>query len=179
MYPFTASIAVRFPRRVHVRQVAYEVYGWNDDDASPLAPARSALERVAAAAPGVPIHLIGHSMGGRVAAHLAADPRVHGVLALAPWWQHADWRHIHDGVRVVAMHGTADIRTYASRTSTGVDELRGRGVDATYVPVADGGHAMLDHVVLWQRAALRFVAAALHDPRVASAGADGRGSASS
>ncbi len=160
MYPFTASIALRHPLRVRVRQVAYDSYGWNDD-AAPLAPARTALERAAAAAPGVPIHLIGHSMGGRVAAHLAADPRVRGVLALAPWWQHADWRHIHDDVRVVAMHGTADTRTYASRTEKGIGELRARGVDATYVPVPDGGHAMLDHLLDWQRTALHFVDAAV------------------
>lgn len=175
MYPFTASIAVRRPRRVRVRQVAYELYGWNDD-AAPLAPAWAALERASAAAPGVPIHLIGHSMGGRVAAHLAADPRVHGVLALAPWWQHADWRHIHDGVRVVAMHGTADTRTYASRTEKGVAELRARGLDATYVPMPDGGHAMLDHVLDWQRAALRFVASALSDVPARSSEARGPGS---
>ncbi|MGZ8176579.1 alpha/beta fold hydrolase [Williamsia sp. SKLECPSW1] len=160
MYPFTASMAIRFGRRVRVRQVAYRFYGWNDD-ADPLVPAREALDRLAASAPGVPVHLVGHSMGGRVAAHLAADPRVHGVLALAPWWQHADWRLIHDGVRVVAMHGTADTRTYATRTEKGVGELRARGLDATYVPVADGGHAMLDHVLDWQRAALDFVGAAL------------------
>ncbi|MEH3157081.1 MAG: alpha/beta fold hydrolase [Gordonia paraffinivorans] len=160
MYPFTASIALRFPLRVRVRQVAYELYGWNDD-AAPLAPARAALDRASADAPDAPILLIGHSMGGRVAAHLAADPRVRGVLALAPWWQHADWRHIHDDVRVVAMHGTADTRTYASRTEKGVAELRARGVDATYVPLPDGGHAMLDHVLDWQRAALDFVAAEL------------------
>lgn len=163
MYPFTVSIAARFGCRVRVRQVAYELYGWNDD-AAPLPPARAALDEIAADRPGVPILLIGHSMGGRVAAHLAADTRVRGVLALAPWWQHADWRHIHDDVRVVALHGTADTRTFASRTETGIAELRARGVDATYVPVADGGHAMLDHIVDWHRAALDFVGAALRDP---------------
>ena len=39
-----------------------------------------------------------------------------------------------------------------------------RGLDATFVPVSDGGHAMLDHVTLWQRAALDFVGAALRRP---------------
>ncbi|MFD0924316.1 alpha/beta hydrolase [Williamsia deligens] len=161
MYPFTASIALRHPLRVHVRQVSYALYGWNGDEASPLRQAWDALDRATAAAPGVPVHLVGHSMGGRVAAHLAADPRVHGLLALAPWWQHADWRHIRPGVRVVAMHGTADTRTYASRTAKGIDELRSRGQDATYIPVPDGGHAMLDHVGWWQREALSFVSRAV------------------
>mgnify|MGYP002653689266 CR=1 FL=1 len=62
-----------------------------------------------------------------------------------------------DGVRVVAMHGTADERTYPRRTATGVDELIARGIDATFVPVPDGDHAMLDHIGLWQRSALDFV----------------------
>ena len=59
------------------------------------------------------------------------------------------------------MHGTADTRTYASRTEKGIGELRARGVDATYVPVPDGGHAMLDHLLDWQRTALDFVDAAV------------------
>ena len=161
MYPFTWSIAAAFRGRVAVRQVRYRVYGWNGDQASPLPYAWAALEDVSARHPGVPIHLIGHSMGGRVAAHLAADPRVHGLLALAPWWQYADWRHIHPGVRVVAMHGTADTRTYPQRTAKGIDELAAAGFDATFVGVPDGGHAMLDHIGWWQRAAIDFVRSAI------------------
>lgn len=157
MYPFTWSIRARFGPAVRVHQVRYGVYGWNDDQASPMPHAWDALEILTAAHPGVPVVLIGHSMGGRVGAHLAADERVVGLLALAPWWQHADWRFIRDGVRVVAIHGTADTRTYPSRTEKGVREMAAKGMDATFVPVADGDHAMLDHIRLWQRAALHFV----------------------
>ena len=35
--------------------------------------------------PGVPIALVGHSMGGRVALHLAGEADVVVVAALAPW----------------------------------------------------------------------------------------------
>ncbi|GAC66549.1 alpha/beta fold hydrolase [Gordonia soli] len=165
MYPFTWSIAVRFGRAVSVRQVRYGVYGWNGDEASPLPYAREALESLTARHPGVPVVVVGHSMGGRVAAHLAADHRVVGVLALAPWWQFADWREIRDGVRVMAIHGSADRRTYPDRTEKGIRELSERGVRATYVSVPDGEHAMLDHVGLWQGAALDFVATVLADVR--------------
>ncbi len=157
MYPFTWSIAAALRGRVAVHQVRYRVYGWNGDQASPMPYAWAALENMAARHPGVPVYLIGHSMGGRVGAHLAADSRVHGLLALAPWWQYADWRRIHPGVRVVAMHGTADTRTYPRRTAKGIDELAAAGFDATFVPVPGGGHAMLDHVAWWQRAAVEFV----------------------
>lgn len=171
MYPFTWSLRAATIGRAVVRQVEYRVYGWNGDQASPMPYARAALDRAKHDHPGAGIILVGHSMGGRVAAHLAADPAVTGVLALAPWWQFADWRAIHHGARVHAIHGTADTRTYAHRTERGITELRERGVPATYTPVPGGGHAMLDHVVQWQWDAIRFVNSVISSAD-AEAGAD-------
>ncbi|WP_373855328.1 alpha/beta hydrolase [Gordonia desulfuricans] len=165
MYPFTASIALRFGRAVDIRQVRYRVYGWNGGQASPMPYARAALEQACRDHPETPVAVIGHSMGGRIAAQLAADTRVSAVLALAPWWQFADWRMIHDDARVLAIHGDADTVTYAHRTAKGIEELRDRGMDATYVPVPGGGHPMLDHVGLWHRAALDFVGTELRTTR--------------
>lgn len=162
MYPFTYSLRARFGRRIDVRQVRYRVFGWNGGQASPMPYARAALEQLSRERPGVPIALIGHSMGGRVAAQLAADPRVTAVLALAPWWQFADWRMIHDDARVVAMHGEADTVTLPRRTAKGIAELAARGMNATYVGVPGGRHAMLDHIGLWQRCALDFITTELH-----------------
>ncbi|WP_051198455.1 alpha/beta hydrolase [Gordonia shandongensis] len=161
MYPFTASIAARFGARVRVRQARYRVYGWNGGQASPMPYARAELDRLAADCPGAPIAVIGHSMGGRIAALLADDPRVTEVLALAPWWQFADWRRIRDGVRVRAIHGSADTVTFPARTAKGIRELVDRGLDAEFVSVPDGGHPMLDHIGFWQGSALRFVAESL------------------
>ncbi|MGC4936010.1 alpha/beta fold hydrolase [Gordonia sp. DT30] len=158
MYPFTWSIRMRFGRAVDVRQVRYRVYGWNGGQKSPMPYARAALEQACRDHPDVPVVVIGHSMGGRIAARLAADPRVTGVLGLAPWWQFADWRFINDDARVLAIHGEADTVTFARRTAKGIDELRDRGVDATYLPVPGGHHPMLDHIAVWQLAALDFVA---------------------
>lgn len=158
MYPFTASIKARFGSRVAVKQAQYRVFGWNGQQASPMWHARAALDDLGRSHPGVPIVVLGHSMGGRIAAQLADDRRVAGVIALAPWWQFADWRQIHGGARVLAIHGTADRTTYAARTEKGVAELTARGVDARYIPVPGGGHAMLDHVGLWQSEPLRFIA---------------------
>jgi pimeloyl-ACP methyl ester carboxylesterase len=155
MYPFTLSL--RALPRVVVHQAVYDVHGWNGDRDSPLKPARKALDRILETHPDAPVILVGHSMGGRVAAHLAADKRVTGVLALAPWWQYADSQHIHDKARVLALHGTADQRTYAARTEKGIAQLRERGVDAEFVPIDGGDHAMLDHVWTWQSTAVAFV----------------------
>ena len=55
------------------------------------------------------------------------------------------------------MHGTAATRTYATRTAKGINELRQRGVEADYVPIDGGGHALLDHVWTWQSTAVQFV----------------------
>lgn len=165
MYPFTASIAAAFGPRVRVRQARYRVYGWNGGQASPMPYARNALDQFTHDHPDVPVAVIGHSMGGRIAAQLGDDPRVTDVLALAPWWQFADWRHIHDDVRVVAVHGDADRVTLAKRTAKGIVELTERGLDATYVGVPGGGHAMLDHIGLWQGEAIDFVRTALDRAR--------------
>lgn len=165
MYPFSVSIRARFGRSVAVHDVRYRVYGWNGEQASPMAYAREALDDLTAKHPGVPVVLIGHSMGGRVGARLAADERVRGLLALAPWWQFADWRHIHDEVRVLALHGTADTRTLARRTEKGIAELVARGMDATFHPIRGGDHPMLDNLGIWHRSALDFVAEAIDEAR--------------
>ncbi|WP_050949874.1 alpha/beta hydrolase [Gordonia effusa] len=157
MYPFTWALRARFGSRVRVAQARYRVYGWNGQQASPMWHARAALDALAADNPGGPIVVVGHSMGGRIAAQLGSDRRVIGVVALAPWWQFADWRQIHGGAKVLALHGSSDTTTYAHRTRKGIAELAARGVDATYVEVAGGGHAMLDHIGLWQSAPIRFV----------------------
>ncbi|MEJ9077818.1 MULTISPECIES: alpha/beta hydrolase [Gordonia] len=166
MYPFTASIRATFGSRVRVHQAQYRVYGWNGGQASPMPYARHALEVLTRENPDTPVAVIGHSMGGRIAAQLGDDERVTDILALAPWWQYADWRQIHDGARVVAVHGEADTVTYPARTAKGIAELADRGLDATYIGVPGGGHPMLDHVGLWHSEALAFVRHSLQRARV-------------
>ncbi|MFT4087749.1 MAG: alpha/beta hydrolase [Gordonia sp. (in: high G+C Gram-positive bacteria)] len=161
MYPFTASIQALFGPAVRVHQATYRVYGWNGGQASPMPYARASLERLKRRYPDVPIALIGHSMGGRIVAQLGDDERVSDILALAPWWQFADWRQIHDDARVVAIHGENDTLTRPKRTAKGIAELADRGLDARFISVPAGGHAMLDHIGLWQGEALKFVGTAL------------------
>ncbi|GAA3958444.1 alpha/beta fold hydrolase [Gordonia caeni] len=161
MYPFGLSIQARFGAAVRVHQASYRVYGWNGGQASPMPYARAALDRLTARYPDTPVALIGHSMGGRIVAQLGADERVSDILALAPWWQFADWRAIHDGARVLAIHGENDTVTRPHRTAKGIAELAARGLEAEFVAVPGGGHAMLDHLGLWHGRTLDFISGAL------------------
>jgi pimeloyl-ACP methyl ester carboxylesterase len=57
------------------------------------------------------IVVVGHSMGGRVAAHLSASGDVGAVVARAPWWLRDDADLIPNTCRLLVMHGTADTWT--------------------------------------------------------------------
>jgi alpha-beta hydrolase superfamily lysophospholipase len=70
--------------------------GWNGG-ADRIADARRALDDVRRELGDVPVVLLGHSMGARTAVHVADDPSVRGVVALAPW--------LPRGERVAALAG--------------------------------------------------------------------------
>ncbi|WP_019816253.1 serine aminopeptidase domain-containing protein, partial [Saccharomonospora saliphila] len=70
---------------LEVRLLRNRVRGWNEPERDPVRDARWALERIGRDHPGVPVVLLGHSMGGRVALRVCDDPAVTGVGALAPW----------------------------------------------------------------------------------------------
>ena len=74
-----ARVAPQFPE-LRFAEVKYRIKSWNHFD-SCLEDARSAIERVDAER----TLLLGFSMGGAVAISVADDPRVEGVLGLAPW----------------------------------------------------------------------------------------------
>ncbi|WP_254848274.1 alpha/beta fold hydrolase [Mycobacterium sp. SP-6446] len=104
------------------------------------------------------IVLVGHSMGGRVAAHLAGGADVGAVVALAPWWVGGDGELIPPATRLLVLHGTADTWTDpgASRTQT----LRAgeRGLAAQWVGVEGAGHYMVRRWAEWHRRTVDFVA---------------------
>jgi seryl-tRNA synthetase len=74
---------------VSIWLLRYSVRGWNarpSGAASPVADARWALERARHELGGLPVVLLGHSMGARTAVAVADEPEVTGVVALAPWF---------------------------------------------------------------------------------------------
>jgi alpha-beta hydrolase superfamily lysophospholipase len=157
MRPFASAIARAGRGQVAVAALQYAVRGWNGSAASPVADTRLALEQISGRHPGVPIGLLGHSMGGRVALHLADDERVRAIAALAPWVEAGDRLRWHRGLHVLVMHGTRDRMTSAGRSRQYADGLAQRGVDVTYEAVRGEGHAMLREATRWHEDSARFL----------------------
>jgi pimeloyl-ACP methyl ester carboxylesterase len=81
--------------------------GWNGG-ADRIEDARHALAGVRRELGDVPVVLLGHSMGGRTAVHVADDPQVRGVVALAPWLPAGESVAALTGKHLRVAHGRAD-----------------------------------------------------------------------
>lgn len=135
----------------------YRHRGWNGTGAGASEDARQALEEVRRAHGEVPVVLLGHSMGGRVAVHVADDPSVRGVVALAPWWQPGDPVHTLRGRTLRAAHGRGDRITSYAATAAYVDRARREGVEAGLTDMGSLGHYMLAGSRRWSRTARDLV----------------------
>lgn len=138
----------------------YSVRGWNAGlahEPSPVSDARWALEAVTARHPGVPVVLLGHSMGARTSVHVADHPAVAGVVALAPWFEPSDPVHTLRGRHVVAGHGSRDRITSARRTREFLDRAAPVAASSRFEDLGRLGHYMLAHPGRWNRFALRGV----------------------
>ncbi len=136
----------------------FGVRGWNaglGPEPSPVPDARWALDQVAEAHPGLPVVLLGHSMGGRTAVHVADHHAVSGVVALAPWLAPSDPVRALAGRHLVAGHGSRDRITSARMTRAYVERARSVAASAEFVDVGALGHYMLAHASRWNRFALR------------------------
>lgn len=131
----------------------YRHRGWNGG-LGPVEDARWALDRVREEAGDVPIVLLGHSMGARAAVHVADDPQVRGVVALAPWFPVDDPVAALAGRTLVAAHGSRDQITSPKATRAFVDRSRAVGADASFVDMGRVGHYMLRRVSTWNEFAV-------------------------
>ncbi|QYJ04446.1 lysophospholipase [Nocardioides panacisoli] len=131
----------------------YRARGWNAGHGS-VDDARWALSEVRRELGDVPVVLLGHSMGGRVAVHVADDESVVGVVALAPWWEPADPVATLAGRRVVAAHGRRDRITSFRMTEQYLARARASGIDTTMVDMGLLGHYMLSGTQRWNDVAL-------------------------
>lgn len=148
LLPFARALA-RLPGPIAVARLRFRYRGWNGEEASPVADARWALGEIRSRYPGVPIALVGHSMGGRTALTVAASARdVRLVVGLSPWIERGDPRP-GPGQRTVLVHGDRDVicPLWASRAT--VEAMRAEGLDATLVRVARSDHAMLLRARVW------------------------------
>ncbi len=136
----------------------FGVRGWNagaGPEPSPIPDARWALDQAHAEHPGVPVVLLGHSMGARTAVHVAGHPSVVGVVALAPWLTPSEPVRTLAGRHLVAGHGSRDRITSARMTRAYVDRARPFAASAEFVDMGRLGHYMLAKPRAWNRFALQ------------------------
>lgn len=131
----------------------YRVRGWNGG-ADPVADARWALAELRSAHGDVPVVLLGHSMGARVAVHAADDPSVVGVVGLAPWWSADDPVATLAGRALRAAHGRRDRITSFRETSRYVDRARSVADSVELHDMGGLGHYMLAGSQRWHDVAL-------------------------
>ncbi|MCU1594564.1 MAG: hypothetical protein JWO12_1956 [Frankiales bacterium] len=173
MLPFAWAIRRRTRSQgVAVWRLRYRFRGWNGSEASPVTDARWALDEVRRVHGDVPVILIGHSMGGRTAAHVGGDPSVRGLVLLAPWLAAGEAVRARPGLPISVLHGDQDRITSAAASAAWGERARRAGADVSVRIIPGGEHFMLRHFWQWQRLAvagvLDQVAQALDRPTVRS-----------
>ncbi len=156
--PIAAAIG-RIHPELAVFRLQLATRGWNAAGVAPIAAARWAMGELRAQYHGVPIVLVGHSMGARTSLRVADDPDVVGVVGLAPWLPPDEPITQLAGVPLRLIHGARDriipeptTRPYLARV---VDA--GIEVDSSLLPGT--GHAMLRRAADWNRLTADGVAA--------------------
>ncbi|QSR25813.1 alpha/beta hydrolase [Nocardioides aromaticivorans] len=128
----------------------YRVKGWNAAAGalpSPVPDARWALDALAAEH-GLPVAVVGHSMGARTGVAVADHPSVRGVVALAPWLPPSDPVEPLAGKVLRAAHGRRDRITSARATRKYV-ERASAVADAEFTDMGAVGHYLLRRTSLW------------------------------
>jgi dienelactone hydrolase len=158
MWPFAAA-ARRAAPQAQVGLVRYRYRGWNGNEAHAAADVRRLLRDVPDDIQR--IALVGHSMGGRAVVAAADDPRVAGVLGLAPWLPVEEpLRGLHGRLLVLA-HGALDRIVDPALTARFTHRLRQAGVPVALFDADDEGHALLGRHGDWDELVRRFVRAGL------------------
>lgn len=134
----------------------YRLTGWNrghEPVPSPVADVRWALEEARRHAPGLPLVLLGHSMGARTSVAVADDPQVTGVVGLAPWFPPGEPVGGLAGKHLVAAHGRADRITSFDDTAAYIRRAEPVAASATMVDMGDLDHTMIRRFGDWNRVA--------------------------
>lgn len=156
----TASMQREIARRCHeagasVWLVRFTHRGWNGG-ADRIADARAALDAVRRELGDVPVVLLGHSMGGRTAVHVADDPNVRGVVALAPWFPPGDSVRALRGKQLYAAHGARDRITSPRATRAYVARAAEVAAVAEFRDMGPLGHYLLRGRREWNRVAVEL-----------------------
>ena len=174
MLPFARALASAGQRcGLAVARLRYSQRGWNGDLRSPVGDTQQALAALARRFPSTAVALLGHSMGARTALHVAGDPAVRVVVALAPWVVPSDPVTTMTGRRLLVVHGEADHVTDPSASCRYAQAAAAVASSSCWLGVRGENHAMLRRPRLWHDVATGVVLGSLFGEAVA-AGADGR-----
>lgn len=138
------------------------VRGWNGAAGSPILDAEWALDRLVATYPGLPIGLLGHSLGGRLAFAVVTRPEVRSVVSLAPWMSDAYDGHDFLGKPTLVVHGSIDTVTDAEASEDLVRRIQQAGGDARFESVS-GSHPLMWRGGRVHSMAARFLTRTLRD----------------
>jgi dienelactone hydrolase len=158
MLPFARDLAwAGRETRLSAMALLNRYRGWNRPDLDAVADARWALDDVRRTNPGVPVVLVGHSMGGRVALRVADDPSVTAVCALAPWITEKDRVEQLAGRTVLIAHGDQDRTTDPKLSYAYAVRAKEVTEDVCRFEVRGEAHAMLRRAKDWRLLVRRFV----------------------
>jgi len=157
MLPFALQLQGDTRGDLAVAVIRFRVRGWNGAQMSPVADAIWALDRLALRFPGLPIGVLGHSMGGRTALRVGGYPAVTAVAGLAPWLPPREPSAQLAGRSVLLVHGTADRMTDPAATAGFASRLRDEGTPVRFVQIPGEGHTMVRRAHRWHRLASGFL----------------------
>lgn len=122
----------------------YRYRGWNGKRADTAVDTRWALAELVRMHGGVPVALIGNSLGGRAAFWVAGEQHVASVVGIAPWLPNGDPVEQLTGRKVLIVHGSRD-RSGASAKSSLAYASRARVVvpDLARFEVVGDNHFLL------------------------------------
>lgn len=155
MVPIARRVARASRRRLAVYRLLNSVRGW-DTERTPVDDVRWAIEQVASLGAGIPIGLVGHSLGGRAALLSAEHPAVRSVVALNPWVYPSESFGDVTGKEILFVHGTDD-RVADPLRSERLATSMGRLAQVGYLSVRGGSHAMLRRHGMFTTTAADFV----------------------
>lgn len=135
---------------VDVWRVRYNLRGWNEPQFSALGDARSALNDVRLSGQ-LPIVLVGHSMGGRVALRLGGEAQVVGLVLLAPWIPRTEPLEQLAGQHLAFAHGSADRVTNPKWSKEFADRAVEVAAEVSYQVIEGDGHSLLKKRTTWDR----------------------------
>lgn len=164
MIPIARRLAKADHRRLAVYRLLNSTRGW-DTKQTPVDDVHWAIDQLRDGfGSGLPVGLVGHSLGGRAAILAGDHAEVRSVVALNPWVYPADGQTDLSGRRVLIVHGSDDRIASLANAKAAADRLS-RKAEVSFVRVEGGKHAMLARHRDFDRLAADFTAAALLENR--------------